>query len=249
MADNPNRPPLRKEPLLPTLRSKLPKPSRTQKILSFLVRPWSITVEVLSLIAALVVFFEIYIHTVPDIAARDSDPTSSFVLPFKVANKSLIFDMNSVTLTCGIELAVFENEAKQKYGVGDVILDADKKIEKIGRNSSANYNCDASGVLRAQTDGALVLGGLKTPPGATNSKLTLVAMCIWIGAKYKTAGFQRAFQSDIWGWYVTPDGHHQWIEGPLAGGMSKEYLCERHIEGPFMRLQSGGKRPVLQFKF
>jgi hypothetical protein len=237
----------------PREKKELPRKQRPPKLkwrrrLIFLVSPWGLLLEIIGLAASLYVFWEVYFHTMPEVRARDSDPTSSFVLPFSVVNKSLIFDINSVTLTCGVELVAFENMEKQKYIVGDVILDTDTKIEKIPRNSPTNYSCDASGVLRVQTDGSLALGILQTPPNAINSKLTVSTMCVWIGMKYKTVGISRTFQSQVWGWYTTPDGHHQWIEGPRAEGISKEYLCKGAIDGPFMHLQKSGL-PLFQLKY
>jgi hypothetical protein len=93
-------------------------PSQARKILRFLGRPWSIFVEVVSTIAALLVFFEVYIQTIP--AIDFSDPSS--VGPFVVKNESNFFDMTDNSFSCGIDFVSYETGNGKWIGFGGAIF-------------------------------------------------------------------------------------------------------------------------------
>ena len=217
-----------------------------QKIRKKLLSPWGLFVELTGLLASLIVFWETYVQTLPEVSIRDADPTSSYVLLFVVANKSKFFDMDNVKLKCVVEMAVFEDEEKRKFDVGDVIVDADVSIQQIPTDSPVNYPCDASGILRAQSDGAIALGGLITDANATDSKLTLTTMCLWISVAYETFWVKRRYRSHNFGWLTTPAGH-RWLEGPMAQGMTPNYLCPGDKAPLYAHLHRNGDLPTVEF--
>src|SRR5450631_1405009 len=68
-----------------------------------LLSPWALTVELAGLIAALVVFWDVYFDTVPEIQSLAPDFSSPFLLPFSVKNPSHIFAMKDVTFYCLVD--------------------------------------------------------------------------------------------------------------------------------------------------
>jgi hypothetical protein len=204
-------------------------------------------------IVGLIIFadwaYDQYERTTPEIHAVDSDPATSFVLPFFIKNRSVRFDMTNVTLSCGIELATFEDFDKKLYGVGQAIANSDVTLRKIDE-VPVNYPCNAEGILRAQVDGRLRLGGLLTQPGVVHSQLKVKNMCVWIGVKYETFGIRRSYISPMFEWIVTPTGH-KWLEGPLVSGQKTDVVqtCPERSTPPFMRLRADDEAPLLQFTF
>jgi hypothetical protein len=234
------------KPKIQTHQTSHRKEARWQAIGKRFLSPWGFVVGAIGLVASLIVFWETYIQTLPEIHIRDADPTSSYVLPFVVVNKSQFFDMNNVTLKCVIEMVFFEDEEKHKFGEGGVVLDADVLVKQIPTSSQVNYPCEASGVLRAQSDGAVALGSLMTAPGAVHSKLTVSTMCVWISVTYETLGFKRKYRSHNFGWLITPSGH-RWLEGPMAQGMTRDYLCPGDKAEVYTRLHGTGDQPTIEF--
>ncbi len=153
--------------------------------------------------------YEDYERTIPEINAVDADPATSFVLPFIVTNQSKLLNMTNVTLSCGIDLVTFEDADKKIYGVQGAIANSDVVLKEID-DVPVNYPCNAEGILRAQTDGSLRLGGLLTQPGVVHSQLKVKNMCIWIGVKYKTFWIGRTYISPMF------DGSSLFQVGELA---------------------------------
>ncbi len=206
-----------------------------------------------SAIVGLIIFadwtYDQYERTIPEIHAVDADPGTSFVFPFIVKNRSIMFNMTNVTLSCGIELATFEDSDKKIYGVGGGIANSDVVLKEID-DDPVNYPCNAEGILRAQADGRLRLGGLLTQPGVVHSQLKVNNMCVWIGVKYETSGIRRTYISPMFEWIVTPTGH-KWLEGPLVSGKKTDVVqtCPERPTPPFIRLRADDEAPLFQSTF
>lgn len=209
---------------------------------------WNQTVKlvgILSAVGGLILFGDWaqdqYVHLVPEVHAHDADPAASYVLPFVIRNTSHIFDLTDVTLECGIDTVVFEDNEQRRYGVSDLIVDSDATFPVISSNSQVNYPCDAAGILKAQTDGSVHLGGLATRPNVASSQLRVTTMCAWIGATYRTLGIRRTYISTMFEWIATPTGH-TWLEGPIAANSPSRIGCRAKAAPPFIRL-NGTERP------
>ena len=227
-------------------------PTRLQRMLRFLTATPLRRFEFYASIAASVLAiggaaYEAFAS--PQIHVHDADPSASYVLPFVITDGSSIFAMKQVTLLCGVDKAVFEDDKGHLYSVGQVILNSDVYEGSIPPNFPINYPCSANGVLKAQRDGRLRLGSLETEPGVVHSGLKVATMCVWIGIKYKILGIQRIYVSHMFEWIRTPTGH-QWLEGPIAAPHTTQgpQDCLPSPHGPFVRLRGDEEAPQLWSK-
>jgi hypothetical protein len=132
------------EQLLQRILAKTPTPSRTRRIMGFLARPWAIFVEITGMLAALVVFFEVYLQTIAEIEANNSEPSS--ILPFSIQNESNFFDMTEVHLSCGIDSAAYEIGNGKWMGMpGPALFGPTQTVPVIRRHGGiVAYPCKAS---------------------------------------------------------------------------------------------------------
>jgi hypothetical protein len=173
---------------------------------------------------AIVAFWGPFWPTRPEIQFHDTIDASSFVLPFKMTNRSVWFSMDSMKIVCGVDLLYFI-DADGKTGL---LRDAqfDPGPISIARNSFTNYPCSASDYVRIRPDGSLMMGfeagqSMTTPPSTFSPPLTVLKMCLWMSGDYKVFGHPVPFASKIFQWPAAPH-QRQWIEGPIAPDLPSE---------------------------
>jgi len=214
-------PPVRKEPLLRRqAQAKEPPASRWQKIRRTLVGPWALFVEIVSVAAAALAFFEVYIQTLPEIDPNNSEPSK--VLPFIVTNKSNFFDMTDVNLSCGIEFGLYDSGGGKWIGLGGMIFGPTEIVPSIHRHGGViHYPCKASDFLHKNIWGDLCVGMKGACPNAPEMFQTSYT-CMWIKIDYRTffGAWLRHVNSEIFAW----DGK-QWRKGLVAAERSKETIC------------------------
>jgi hypothetical protein len=195
--------------------------SRTKTTHHLLVRPWAIFVEITGVLVALVVFFEVYFQTTPEVNANNSEPYS--LLPFIIKNGSTFFDMTDVKLSCGIESAAYDIGNGVWVGTGMASLfGPNETVPVIHRHGGiASYPCKASDYLHRNIWGDLCVGLATACPDATATFKTSY-MCVWIQVDYATffGWWSRHANSEIFSW-----NGREWIKGPMAADRSKEFMC------------------------
>jgi hypothetical protein len=202
---------------------------RRTNLYRFLVR----IVEVAALLAtfgsALVAFWGPFWPTEPEIGAHDTINASSFVLPFKITNRSVLFPQNNIPVSCGIDLVYFTDAVHHLGFVKGVMLDPPPI--SIGRASVNNYPCSASEYIRVNDNGLLEIGfennvSIERREPILQRPLTILKMCMWISGFYNVLGFERHFSSKIFQWPAAP-GQNQWIEGPITPDLPNEAWIPR----------------------
>jgi hypothetical protein len=139
---------------------------------------------------------------------------SSLVLGFTIANNSAFFPINDVSMTCGVDIAMFSDSAGQVIVVADAAFYTGKI--SIMSESVYNYPCDASGLVQVRQDGSITLRDtLSTKPTIIRPPIRILKMCIWIGMDYRIGISSWSYTSHIFKWPALQT-IHQWIEGPTA---------------------------------
>jgi hypothetical protein len=153
--------------------------------------------------------------TDPEIHPRDALDGSSFILPFTVKNKSVVFPMPNVEFTCGIDWVYLQDAGGMRGVFGQQAFV--NGTYSIKRGETINYQCDASQLIKINPNGSLSIRSMSLGmPQALVAPLKIREMCVWVRAEYKIAGFiPRTFTSAIYQW---PAGTHnnQWLEGPTV---------------------------------
>ena len=90
----------------------------------------------------------------PEIRPRDTTDGSSFVLPFALRNRSTLFDMKNVSMTCGIDLVAFV-DANRELGWRRCRCLFYRGYFDAGELAQYNYPCDASALVQVRPDGSL----------------------------------------------------------------------------------------------
>jgi hypothetical protein len=184
----------------------------------FLVRLGEAILILVTLGQGIVAFWGPFWPTDPEIQAHDTVDASSFVLPFRVANKSVVFDLPNVAITCGVDLVYFMDEDGRTGLLRDALFNPGPI--SIGRNDTTNYPCSAESYIENRSDGSLGIGFpsggsfMTTPPGGFRGKLTILKMCIVISGDYQVFGRKFSFTSKMFQWPALP-GQRQWIEGTV----------------------------------
>jgi hypothetical protein len=153
--------------------------------------------------------------TAPIVQFEDTIDASSTILPFKIINRSVLFDMN-LQITCSVDLFYFIDGARRTglqrgfaFNVGPIVVPA---------NSVSHYPCSASDYIYVERDGSLHMGSekgrfMRTPIGTVLPPLTTLKMCLSMYGTYRVLGWKIPFSSAMFQWPAKP-GLHQWIEGP-----------------------------------
>jgi hypothetical protein len=165
-----------------------------------------------ALIASIYTFAGPIWPTNPEIHPHDVLNGTSFILPFTVKNKSILFDIRNAEFTCGVDWLYYR--AAPTTGTLAPMAFASGTFS-IPTADTINYECDASQLLKTQEDGSLKLGGI-TFPGQVRAYPPLIVrkMCLWIKVDYKILGFiPRHFTSGIFQWPASRDVA-QWLDGP-----------------------------------
>lgn len=196
--------------------------------------------------------------TDPIISPHDSASETSLILPFNVENESVVFAMDDVQFTCGVDLVW------AKDSIGSPIMARDQAFlvgaATIEPNRTIPVDCDASDLLTVNADGVLSFDGSSTilnnqhpwfPPW------TIVKMCLWLGGTYKIAGIIPAsFKSEIFQWPAAP-GSGAWADGAVVqiarknqtipGFLPGSTDCSARIQYPYGLVQGPGQE-LLVFK-
>jgi hypothetical protein len=189
-----------------------------------LVRLFEAAALLATLGSALLAFCGPFWPTEPEIEAHDTINASSFVLPFKIINRSVLFPQNNIRISCDIDLAYFVDANNFPIHIRGVVLDTPPI--SIGRASVNNYACSASQYIRVNDRGFLEIGfehntRIENRRFVLHRALTLLKMCVWISGFYNVLGFGRPFYSKMFQWPVMP-GQNQWIEGPIIPDLPNE---------------------------
>jgi hypothetical protein len=160
----------------------------------------------------------------PQTSFQDTTDGSSFVLPFKVTNKSLLFDVENAKILCGVDLFYFMDI----NGLTGVLRDAQFNSGPISikRGEPTNYPCSAETFLGLRADNSFIIGfesaqHMTTAPSNFRGPLKVIKMCLWMSGTYDLFGFQIPFKSRMFQYPGVPDAH-QWIEGPVSPDLQNE---------------------------
>ena len=238
------------------------RPSRSEPRKPWHHRAWQVFAVIATILGAFGVLDYFYGHpwpSDPEIYPHDTIVDLSLVLPFTVKDTSA-FEMENVEFRCGIDLIWAEDAKNQQVVIRDVAFK--EGVYPIpARSPPINYPCNAAELLKIKPDGTLSLYGSSTTleqkvPRTYSAPWHVRKMCVWIGGKYKFAGFQQSFTSIIFQWPAAP-GLHQWIEGPIVRQPPKEeqipgwfkdaLQCSPSVVFPYM-LVDGPGRALLIFK-
>jgi hypothetical protein len=199
---------------------------RQTNLYRFLVNRIVKTVVFVSTVGSgVVAFWGPFWPTEPKIEPHDTVNASSFVLPFKIINRSILFPQNKIPISCGVDRVYFVDVIGKLGFVANVMFSPPPI--SIDRESLVNYPCTASDYVRIKGDGSLEIGfehstrmhtateGIFHPP------LQILKMCLWISGSYDVLGFKRPFHSKMFQWPAAP-GQKQWIEGPITPDLPNE---------------------------
>lgn len=210
--------------LSPAARRRILRPHlgvRFRLIVGLLV---AVMIAVISVLANLVGLIGPFWPTRPEVQFRDTVDAGSFVLPFKMTNRSTLFNIENMHIACGVDLFYFIDV----NGITGVLRDAkfDLGPMSIDRGSFINYPCTASSYLQLMPDYSFLIGlpageRMTSAPSNFRGPLRIVKMCLWISGTYKTFGYPISFSSKMFQWPATPGGH-QWIEGTISPDLPNE---------------------------
>jgi hypothetical protein len=197
----------RRQTTQPPRQSKWKYAAQTALRLSAPVRrlPW--WADVLGVLAALFVLWEIYVDTRPIVTAHPSSVQSSDPLPFIVKNPSIIFDMTNVVLTCQLLGDVWGGVPvpPHTWVTGSIttnltgrILSKERGLTISRFGGLINFPCSTEGIESAQMAG---------------SPMRLEEMHVVINMEYQTLVFSRTFISDVFTFKRMNDGSYEWFEG------------------------------------
>jgi hypothetical protein len=128
----------------------------------------------------------------PQISFRDTTDGSSFILPFKAENKSLLFDMKNAPIVCGVDLFYFMDI----NGLTGILRDAQFNSGPISikKGEFASYPCTVQSFIRLQPDNSFILGfesgqHMTTAPSSFRGPLKVIKMCLWMSGRYDILGY------------------------------------------------------------
>jgi hypothetical protein len=185
--------------------------------------------------------------TDPEIHSRDALNGSSFILPFTVKNKSILFDIVDAEFTCGVDW-VFFKDANGNSGTFTDIAFANG-VFSVGSEKTINYPCNASELIKIKSDGSLALRNLPLAlPTPFYPPLEVKKMCLWIRVEYKIARLiPRKFTSVIFQWPAAP-GVEQWLEGAAPGGKDKMEQIMQRVPPAAVNCSLQPREPSLRFE-
>jgi hypothetical protein len=129
---------------------------RKSRACHFLVRSGQLVLLLLTLGQAVYTFYGPFWPTKPEIQFHDTIDSSSFVLPFKMTNKSILFSVNNAEITCSVDLMYFMDNDGKTGLLRSAIFNPGPI--SIGRDDFTNYPCTASDYVRIRPDGSLIMG-------------------------------------------------------------------------------------------
>jgi hypothetical protein len=187
----------------------------------------------------------------PDVRPQDAYRGSELRVPLKITNTSR-FPIEDAVLTCGIELALFEDAKGKRFGVSEMAFTNARQT--IPPGVTMDYQCDASYLARIDAGGRLSLRDeLATQTGGFTNPVKILKMCVWVGGDYYTGPIPRSFTSQTYKWPATQNAL-QWAVGGLIRdpfaqqNPSKDdpdkLDCSVSPKGPYI-LFTGRGRPLL----
>jgi hypothetical protein len=145
----------------------------------------AVLVELISVAAALLAFWEFWVQTIPEIRPSGSDPSAPFLLPFVVKNNSSFFSIYSDQWFCG---------AYYKDNQGTVArIDAEANMS---RNANRIIKPGISSIFHCSI----------RVPGQDIKSLSATSYF-----RYHTLWFARS--RDLTFTWIADGQHSQWIEG------------------------------------
>jgi len=217
----------------------------------FRAAEWAVgvVIVILGIVASIAGIWGPIWPTDPEIHPHDVLNGSSFILPFTVQNKSIVFEIPDAEFTCGVDW-VFYKDARGSKGVFSAIAFVNGNFS-IAARQTINYQCDASQLVKVNQDGSLMLRNMPFPPQSLYAPLEVIKMCLWIQVDYKIAGLiPRKFTSDIFQWPAVANVQ-QWLEGPVHREdqiTQDEYIPQRQTLPPdVVTCSSQAHKPVLVF--
>ena|SRR5271156_1755237 len=185
----------------------------------------------------------------PEIYPHDTADGSSLILPFILRNRSTLFDMKNVSMTCGIDLVAF-SDANGHWGGIDSAAFFTGVISIPANSRPVNFPCDASSLLQVRPDGSLTIrDALSTRPSVFQAPIKIVKMCVWIGGDYKIGPMNWSFTSNVFKWPASQT-NHQWIAGPTATDQDRpktlptnnfdDLECRPSVTGPYLYIKGFG---------
>ena len=199
---------LRAQPLLPA--RPLPQ-TRWQRFYKRYFSSWIAKIAAVAVGASpfLITIWTAYQNTLPEVGARDTDDNRSFALPFIVENKSSIFDMKDVKISCGFGSFFLEDEYGHTIGMF-AKLNTSLPDRKIAPGERANITCDGSRMVSYQVPMSSRGPKINMPPRP--GKLTVRYLQTTIDVQYTTLFWHRSFKSDMFTWDRDSQGMH-WTKG------------------------------------
>jgi hypothetical protein len=177
---------------------------------------------------AIVAFWGPFWPTPPKIEFHDTIDASSFVLPFRITNQSVLFSQNKILISCIIDLVdLVDGEGGFARFAGLAFV---PPPISIGPTGVINYKCDAAEYIKVKNDGSIEIGFRNNTRIETRRVIfhklpvSIASMCIRITGFYKIFGYRRYFASNTFQWPAGP-GQNQWLEGPVAPDLPGEYKC------------------------
>lgn len=210
------------ELLLRQVLGTTPKVSLPKRILGFLARRGPLLLSILGALAALAALFGAYFYAIPEIDANNSEPSS--VLPFIVKNRSRLFDMTNVKLSCGIELAAYEaGDGKWVAVPAPALFGPTKSVPVLHRHGGTiDYPCNASDYVYRRNIWGDLCFGTKSTCGKATYKFKTSYMCVWVRVDYHifSGWLPRHVNSPVFSW-----NGRKWTKGSVARERFKEPMC------------------------
>ena len=160
--------------------------------------PW--WMNVLGFCATLLVGYEVYYATIPEVNAPEiADVASPFAPPFRIHNPSHLISATDIVMRCEVDQILSKDGASMQGG--SVTSDTISVIEPDG---VANMRCPIGRVGDSEFD--LV----RIRPGDKITKAHVI-----IHLQYRTLGVLRHTVGTEFTWFNTPSGHF-WVKGEVA---------------------------------
>ena len=154
--------------------------------------------------------WSVYQNTFPEVTARNSETDSTFLLPFILQNKSTVFDMKNVELTCGIGTFILGNGKQTIVTVAGFTSSQLSAVIPAGH--PADFPCDASKLVKFEGAKGIDIMGLHTDlPGIEPMKITGIQ--VTVGMRIPNIGLEPNLPFRSFDWTCTPQGCH-WTKGP-----------------------------------
>lgn len=166
----------------------------------------------------------------PEIHPHEALNGSSARLPFTIKNTS-VWPISNAKMTCGIDW-VYITDALNQTAIFSQVAKVNQIIS-ISAGQTVNYECDASEVIKARSDGSWSIGPM-AGPGQLHMfpPLNFRKMCLWIRGDYTiSALIPWNFTSVVFEWPFAR-GVPQWLEGPTyrAGTVTRNEWIPRRGE-------------------